>query len=183
MPYVKKPQSPLLRQFLLQKPRGMGQMGQTDGTVYSPTIDTSTIDTSGLNLSSITPTDLSFLNEPVSSPSSGGGVTTPVSTTTPSSTGLNLSNLLSTITNAAVAGQKIYLSSQAPSLVPGTNAIYNAATGQYYNPTTGHVVNANGTGVVGMPDLSSISAYLPTIMLYGGLALGAFLLIRMTGGK
>lgn len=101
---------------------------------------------------------------------------TPVSTTTPSSSGFNLTNLFNSLTGAAVAGQKIYLSSQAPGLVPGTNAIYNPATGQYYNPTTGQVVNAPGIPGSLFPSGLSTSNMGP-ILLFGGLAIGAFLLI------
>jgi hypothetical protein len=116
-------------------------------------------------------------------PSPTIGSPTPVSTVTPSSTGTNLSSLLNSIVSGAAAGEKLYLGLQTPSLIPGTSAIYNPATGQTYNPLTGQVIGPGGTSVAGMPDLSSLTAYLPQILLFGGLGLAAILLINMMGRR
>jgi hypothetical protein len=197
MPYLMKATParvavPLLSQVLAgggSRRRGMGQwrrrrrgMGQ-DETVTDDEGNVYDLDTGQL-ISSVSP-------QPVLTPitdtdTSGLALTSnpltttlnPVSTVTPSSGGTSLSSLLSSITNAAAAGVKLYQVAEGPSLVAGTGAIYNPATGQYYNPTTGQVVNANGTAtgsVIG----SQITSYLPTILLYGGLALGAYMLIRL----
>ena len=166
MPYVKKAQSPLLRQFLLQKPRGMGQ---TDTSVYDSSLANTSIDTSGLPVGGLSPTDTSILG------------LSPVPTTTPSSSGLNLTNLLTGITNAAVAGQKIYLGLQTPALVAGTGAIYNAATGQFYDPQTGQVVSPTGA-----PSTSSTlfpaglsNATLTPILMIGGLLIAGVVVVSM----
>jgi hypothetical protein len=120
----------------------------------------------GINISGVDPTALPGAVSAASSPSSGGG--------------FNLSSFLNSLTGDAAAATKIYQQLQGPSLVAGTNAIYNPATGQYYNPTTGQVVEASGLSTA---NFSQLSAMLPTIMLYGGLALGAYLLIRMVETK
>jgi len=196
MPYMQlarsqpAPRSPLLR---LIPERGMGQDGSVD-TIVDPSTGI-TYDLSGnvvtpqpiVSMPSVTPTDTfsSWFNS-LSAPStstSASTVGTPVSTSTPSSGGLNLANLFSAITNAAIAGQKIYLTAEGPSLVPGTNAIYNPATGQYYNPTTGQVVNAPGVtgGSSTLFPAGLSTANLGPILLFAGLALGAVLLIGAIG--
>jgi hypothetical protein len=160
-------------------------MGQDDTTIEDPSTGIY-YDSSGNVVSPpvitpiVAPTNVLDFQAPTnigSAPSTGS----PAIASNPSGS-LNLSQLVNSVSAAAANAGKLYNSLQTPALIAGTNAIYNAATGQYYNPTTGQVVNANGTGVVGTLDLSSISAYLPSIMLFGGLAVGAFLLIRMTGG-
>ena len=165
MPYVNKAKSPLLRQYLMQR-RGMGQ---ADNSIP---IDTSALDTlPGYDPSLLSNADLNTLNLNA----------VPLSTVTPSSSGFNLTNLFNSITNAAVAGQKIYLSSQMPSLVPGTQAVYNPGTGQYYNPTTGQVVNAPGTpGTTStlFPAGLSTANYGPILMI-GGLLIGGVVLLSM----
>lgn len=97
----------------------------------------------------------------------------------------NWTGLLNSITGAAQVGNKIYLSTQTPSLVPGTNAIYNASTGQYYNPTTGQVVNAPGTpGTTSTLFPAGIStANMGSWLLYGGLAIAGILAVKMMSGK
>jgi len=115
----------------------------------------------------------------------GGGSSGGVSMSTPSSSGFNLTNLFNSLTQAAVAGQKIYLTSQQPGLVPGTNAIYNPATGQYYNPTTGQVVNAPGApGTTSSLFPAGLStANLGPILLFGGLGIGALVLIHALSSR
>lgn len=199
MPYLPKPAAvPLLAQVLSgggSRARGMGQVrrrlrsairrSRGMGQCYDELGDTIDCDT-GTVLASNTVTPQPVLTPITDTDTSGLALSSnpltttlnPVSTTTPSSTGTSLSSLLSSITNAAAAGVKLYQVAEGPSLVAGTNAIYNPATGQYYNPTTGQVVNPNGTStgsVIG----SELTNYLPTILLYGGLALGAYMLIRL----
>jgi hypothetical protein len=201
MPYLKKPtparvMMPLLNQVLAgggSRARGMGQVrrrlrsainrSRGMGQCYDELGDTIDCDT-GAVLSAVTPqpvltpiTDTDTSSLPITY-DTGTTSLNPVSSVAPSSSATTLSSLLSSITNAAAAGVKLYQVAEGPSLVPGTSAIYNPATGQYYNPTTGQVVNANGTAtgsVIG----SELTTYLPTILLYGGLALGAYMLIRM----
>lgn len=166
MPYVSKAKSPFLRQYLMQKPRGMGQMGQTDTSVYDSSLANTPIDTSGLPVGGLSPTDTSILG------------LSPVSTTSPSSGGINLSNLFNSITSAAVAGQKIYLNSQMPGLVPGTQAAYNPGTGQYFVPTTGQVVNPIGASMASIPFGLTNMAGSP-LLLIGGLLVGGIVLVMM----
>lgn len=150
--------------------RGMGQDPTEGGSypidttdTYVPVdIPTNILDlTPGANLGSTSPTG------------------SPATASNPSGSGFNLSSLLNSLTGAAAGAEKIYLAGQSPSLVPGTNAIYNAATGQFYNPTTGQVVNPSGTSSLFPAGLST--ANLGPILLYGGLAVGAFLLISQMG--
>lgn len=176
MPYMQlarrrpAPKSPLLRLV------GMGDTCyDEDGNAYDCGESSTTTQLPMTVVNPPTP----LMTGPTPTPSQLNQPIYPVSTSTPSSNGLNLASLFQSITNAAVAGQKIYLSTQTPSLIPGTNAIYNPATGQYYNPTTGQVVNAPGT----IGSTSSLfpaglsTANLGPILLFGGLALGAVFLI------
>lgn len=143
--------------------RGMGQ-DDSSGDTYLPPVDVP------VNVLALTPgADLG------STVSSGS----PATASNPTGSGFNLSSLLNSLTGAAAGAEKIYLAGQSPSLVPGTNAIYNAATGQFYNPTTGQVVNPTGTSSLFPAGIST--ANLGPILLYGGLALGAFLLISQMG--
>lgn len=98
------------------------------------------------------------------SPSAGGG--------------FNLSTFLSSLTGSAASAAKLYQTLQGPSLIPGTNAIYNPATGQYYNPTTGQVVNPSGVSTLGLPSIDPNS-----LLLYGGLTVGAIFLLSMLGKR
>ena len=178
MPYMRKQapaQVPFLTQYMKRlKTRGMGQ--DSSGT----TIDPSTGDIYDVGGNLIGNTSDYGSPAPLV-PSVTSQITYPVSTTTPSSNGLNLTNLLNSITTAAVNGTKIYQTLQGPSLVAGTQAIYNPATGQYYNPTTGQVVNAPGTpgttSTLFPAGLSSGS--LSSILLIGGIGLAAVLVIGM----
>lgn len=75
-----------------------------------------------------------------------------------------------------------YLRLQNPSLVPGTGAIYNPSTGTYYNPGTGQVVSPTGQtafGGFGMPMMGNFDP--ATLLMIGGLGLGAILLISAMG--
>ena len=161
--------------------RGMGQ-DSTD-TIVDPTTGI-TYDLSGNVVSApLTPTNI------LAASTNLGGTPLPISGSTPptgspatasnSSGSFNLGNFLTGLTSDAASAAKIYNSLQTPSLIPGTNAIYNAATGQYYNPTTGQVVNPGGTSTLGIP--TDLTQYMPQILLYGGLALGALLLLAAMG--
>jgi hypothetical protein len=134
--------------------RGMGQ--DDDGSTFD--IDTVTVPT---NIQSLTPgADLGSL------PSTGS----PATASNPAGS-FNLGNFLTGLTSDAAGAAKIYNSLQTPSLIPGTNAIYNAATGQ--------VVNPGGTSTLGIP--TDLTQYMPQILLFGGLALGAMLLLGAMG--
>ena len=116
----------------------------------------------GIDISGVDPTVVPGAIAAASSPSSGGG--------------FNLSSFLNSLTGAAASSAKLYQSLQTPALIAGTNAIYNPATGQYYNPTTGQVVNPGGTSTLGLPNIDPT-----TLLLYGGLAVGAVFLLSMLG--
>ena len=57
----------------------------------------------------------------------------------------------------------MYVSTESPYLIPGTNTLYN--------PATGSILGAG----LSSTDMSSL-------LLYGGLALGAYLLITLVEG-
>jgi hypothetical protein len=163
---------------------GMGMRGLGQADTYDPDSD------------SFIPTVSTPITSPVSTPIFGdlsGGVSSSIfsleggsspstgspATASNSSGSFNLSQLLSGLTGDAASAAKIYQSLQTPSLIPGTNAIYNAATGQYYNPTTGQVVNPSGISTLGVP--TDISAALPQLLLFGGLAVGAMVILSALG--
>ena len=155
MPFIRtapiRPLHPITRAYLRR--RGMGQ-DSTSGVTDLPDIpagQTGNIDVGTL------PTYV-----PVSSVSTG-----------PS----DLSTILASIPGLLKTGVQTYNVLQGPSLIAGTNAIYNPATGQYYNPTTGQVVNPTGvtTGAI----TADLSAYMPIILIGGGL----FLVAMLFGGK
>ena len=143
-----------------------------DGTVYDPLgnviTDFSTLPTS---ITSQINSALSDLNP--TTPTS-----TPSTTATPSPT-TQLGQLLNSLAQGAQSGLKIFQQAQGPSLVAGTNVLYNPATGQYYNPTTGQVVNPL-TGSLGPSVFGTID---PSMLLIGGLLLGGVLLISMVGHR
>src|SRR5208337_525950 len=107
----------------------VGGMSPTETSLIGlPTVSGSDILSSlGINISGLDPTAVSTAVSSASAPSSGGG--------------FNLSSFLNSLTGSAASAAKLYQTLQVPSLVAGTNAIYNPATGQDYNPTTGQVVN------------------------------------------
>lgn len=154
MPFIRtaRPIHPMVRAYL--KRRGMGQ----DTSVNLPT-DTfgSITDTSGNTYATI---------PDVFSGSPG------VSSSSPSS----LTSFLQAIPGLATTGLNIFQRVQGPSLVPGTQAIYNPSTGQYYNPSTGQVVNPTGATLGTSPIASSI----PLLLIGGGVILVAALFM---GGR
>ena len=110
-------------------------------------------------------TDLSNLAAQAQAESAGIGSTISnayAAATAPSAGGgFNLSTFMSALASGAAAGAKIYNSTQSPYLIAGTSSLYNPATGQ----------------IMGLPvDTSSL-------LIYGGLAVGAFVLISMFTGK
>lgn len=154
--------------------RGMGQ----DDSGYTIDPDTGEyVPTTTFNIGDLgVPTNVASITPVLGSTAPTGS---PATASNSTGSGFNLSAILNSLTGAAAGAEKIYLAGQSPSLVPGTNAIYNAATGQFYNPTTGQVVNPSGTSSLFPAGLST--ANLGPILLYGGLAVGAFLLISQMG--
>jgi hypothetical protein len=156
----------------------MGQDGS--GYTYDPDSDSYIVDPSAA-LPILSPTDTSILapltdlnNNPSSGLMTGPTPSAPLSSlgttvqqayaaaTSPSSGGgFNLAAFMNVLAGGAAAGAKIAASTQSPYVIPGTSSIYNPATGQ----------------IMGLPaDTSSL-------LLYGGVAIGAFVLISMLGKK
>ena len=151
MPFIRtaRPLHPLVRAYM--KRRGMGQ----DDSGVTPLPDIPAGQTGNIDVGAL----------PTFVPAASG----------PS----DLSQILSSLPNLLKTGVQTYNVLQGPSLVAGTNAIYNPATGQYYNPTTGQVVNPTGitTGAI----TADLSAYMPIILIGGGLL--AVALALLFGGK
>lgn len=158
-------------------------MGQDDSGFDDTSVPTNIMQlTPGADLSSIGSTFFGDLSGGISSFDSsitGGSTPATGSPATASNASGSVSSFLTGLTADAASAAKIFNSLQTPALIPGTNAIYNAATGQYYNPTTGQVVNPNGSGTLGLP--TDLSSALPQILLFGGLALGAMVLLGALG--
>jgi hypothetical protein len=161
MPFIRtapvaRPMHPIIRAYLKQRGlRGYRRgMGQDDSTT--------TDDESILSL----PVAGGVLPLELLNPTTG----TPISTT--ATTPSTLTSVLSSLPGLLQSGVQTYNVLQGPSLVAGTNAIYNPATGQYYNPTTGQVVNPSGI---------TLSAYMPIILIGGGLLVAATAMLL--GGK
>jgi hypothetical protein len=53
------------------------------------------------------------------------------------SSGLNANQIAQIFSSASAAGLAIFKATSSPSLIPGTNLVYNPATGQVSNATTG----------------------------------------------
>ncbi len=144
--------------------------GFTDPTLaLSTTLPTTDLSDLGVNFnavanspttsasSSLAPTDLpaslqtAFNNaySTATSPASGGG--------------FNIASFINSLSGAAAAAAKVYVSTESPYLIPGTNTLYN--------PATGSILGAG----LSSTDMSSL-------LLYGGLALGAYLLITLVEG-
>jgi hypothetical protein len=149
-------------------------MGQDDGSIDFTPIDTSI------------PTGVDFPVDatPISSETFGtlppSPVTLPTSTMIPtptSSTPSSWATFLNSLTGGAATGVKIAQQLQGPSLVPGTNVLFNPVTGQYYNPATGQVVNA--PGLPGSTSALGTSLMSSPLLLLGGLGLGVVLLMAL----
>jgi hypothetical protein len=136
------PQTPILSTTdLSQLPTGL------------PSSSVTTI--SDQNPLSVFSSELANASAAATSPAAGGG--------------FNLTAFMNALAGGAAAGAKVYQSTQSPSLIPGTNAIYNPATGQILNA-------ANLTSLT-----SSLTSALPTILIFGGIGLVAFFVISSMG--
>lgn len=112
--------------------------------------------TTGINLS----TDIGSGTTPDTG-SGGGGP----------SLGTQLSQIFNSLTAGAVAGSAIYKNTQTPSVVPGSNLVWNPATGQF--------VNASGTTLTSpLGNLTTGGG--GTMLLVLG---GALLLVLAMGGR
>ena len=89
-------------------------------------------------------------------------------------TGLTAAQISQIFTSASAAGINIFKATSSPSLIPGTNLVYNPATGQMENATYGGLTGSQISAI----STSSLTAYLPMILLGGGL-----LLVVMMMGK
>lgn len=139
--------------------------GTTDTGSYTSTIDSTSLpilglsptDTSILDLPAITPPinvpanapyGYDELGNPLPSPASvsvgplmTGGTPTAAQlnavVTQGTNTGLSPAQISSIINSALSAGLAVFKATSSPSLIPGTNLVYNPATGQVSNATTG----------------------------------------------
>lgn len=208
MPYVRNPQYRIrvprrrgMRGF------GMGQDGGSvvtvstssgdysvlsDGSVYDPNAqlvtDFSTLPnnvTNAINtaldtgqnqvaslFSNLTPSQLTGSSPAGAAPSAPGAA--------PQSLTSQLQQIANAMGTSANTALKLFQAAQGPSLVAGTNVLYNPATGQYYNPTTGQVVNPTGGTTFAPLSLGGID---PTFLLIGGLLIGGVFLISMAGHR
>ena len=89
--------------------------------------------------------------------------------TSGTSSGLNATQIAQIFSSAAQAGVAVFKATSSPALIPGTNLVYNPATGQIANALTGL------TGA--QASLGGLS--FGTILLFGG----GLLLIMMLSGK
>ena len=89
-------------------------------------------------------------------------------------TGLTAAQISQIFTSASAAGINIFKATSSPSLIPGTNLVYNPATGQMANATYGGLTGSQ-IGAIGTLDLTP---YIPMILIGGGL-----LLVVMMMGK
>ncbi len=89
----------------------------------------------------------------------------------PSGGGFNITDFLKTLTGGAIAGAQIYKTTQNPSVIPGSNLVYD--------PATGRMIPASGVGVyspIGSAGLGGVSPLM--LILVGGL-----LLVMVAGKK
>ena len=86
------------------------------------------------------------------------------------STGLTAAQISQIFTSAAQSGVAIFKATSSPSLIPGTNLVYNPATGQIANALTG----LTGTQVA-----SSISSLMPLFLI----GIGLVLVMSLAGKK
>ena len=184
MPFIRtapmvRPIHPLLKAYL--RHRGMGYVRRGMGQCYDATgAEVDCALTSSLSMPPVSSTPLpgtTDIGTNINLPgltNTGLPITTP---TTQTATPSTLTSILASIPGLLQSGVQTYNVLQGPGLVPGTQAIYNPATGQYYNPTTGQVVNPSGitTGAI----TADLSAYMPIILIGGGLLIAVMLL----GGK
>lgn len=164
---------------------GLEGLGQDDSTitdlpVYAPSDvtlpDFTTISlpstTGPISMPEINPSDLSIpgytydpgsgMYFPTSTSVTGGSIPVPSST---AGSGLSLAQLLGSAATAAQTAAAINKTLQSPALIPGTNLVYNPATGQI---TSGVATTSTAVG--------SLLASPVTI-----LAIGALLILMMSG--
>lgn len=91
-----------------------------------------------------------------------------------SGTGLTAAQIAQIFTSASSAGLAIFKATSSPSLIPGTNLVYNPATGQVTNSLTG-LTGSQLASTLGVGSLS-----IGTLLLLGG---AAFLLIMLSNKK
>ena len=180
MPFIRtarvvRPMHPILQAALRQ--RGMGYARRGMGQCYDDTgAEVDCALTSSISMPAVTSTPLpgtTDIGTNINLPgltNSGLPVTTP---TTQTATPSTLTSILASIPGLLQSGVQTYNVLQGPSLVAGTQAIYNPATGQYYNPTTGQVVNPTGVTTY-MP--TGVTTYMPILLIGGGLLVAAMLL-------
>ena len=91
----------------------VGGMSPTDTSLIglAPPSGSDVLGSLGINISGLDPTAVPGAVAAASAPSSGGG--------------FNLSTFLNSLTGSAASAAKLYQQLQGPSLVAGTNAIYN----------------------------------------------------------
>ena len=107
--------------------------------------------------------------------SQGGSVPDSVMQTLNSGSSVNISQLVGSLSAAAQAAVKTFNATQSPGLIPGTNLVYN--------PATGAVINQAGTtiGAAGQAAASVASALSPTLIAV--LAVGLVAVIALSGGR
>lgn len=121
---------------------------------------------SPVTVTSSNPSDYTFAATQAAAESAAAGLDTSLGSAWAAATsptaggGFNIAAFMNSLTASAGSAVKLYNSTQAPSLIPGTSAIYDPATGQIL-----------GGGLT--------SGSMSSLLLYGGLALGAYLLISM----
>jgi hypothetical protein len=86
------------------------------------------------------------------------------------STGLTAAQISQIFTSAAQSGVAIFKATSSPSLIPGTNLVYNPATGQIANALT---------GLTGSQVASSLTSLMPMLLI----GLGLILVLSMAGKK
>jgi hypothetical protein len=143
---------------------GMHGLGLGDDSGASYDIDPGADPFSGINYdpSQIDPTLLS-VGLDTSPPGSA-------TTSTGSGSGVTPASIAAAIAAAANAATGVYRATSSPSVIPGTNAIYNPATGQI---TNAGLLSTSGLG-------ASLSSMLPLLLLVGG---GLLLVSAMGKGR
>jgi hypothetical protein len=192
--------SPIL-QTIQMRPRtrymgrfaGLGDNGDDDDTsITLPSYDTSTpvLDTStelpaysggGATTVSTPAGDYQIVGSTIYDPngnvSSVSALQSALGVSPSSSSAPSLTQILSAAAAVTGAGAQAYKSLQTPSLIPGTNLVYNPATGQ--------ISSATGLTAAGLLAASTTSSLATSLSSMGPVLLigGALLLILMMGGR
>ena len=88
------------------------------------------------------------------------------------SSGLSATQIASIFQQAANTGIAVFKATSSPSLIPGTNLVYNPATGQVSSAT-----GLNSAGLASVDIASQLTSMLPILLLGGG----AILVVMMMG--